>query len=41
MTEAQIDEAVTLYGDGWTLHNVGQRLGVADQTIRRVLWSGR
>ena len=37
MTEAQIDEAVGLYGDGWTLHNVGQHLGVADQTIRRVL----
>jgi hypothetical protein len=37
MTATQIDEAVSLYGDGWTLHNVGQRLGVADQTIRRVL----
>ena len=37
MTEAQIDEAVFLYRDGWTLHKVGQRLGVADQTIRRVL----
>ncbi|MGH3152944.1 MAG: hypothetical protein ACRDOB_19765 [Streptosporangiaceae bacterium] len=37
MTEAQIDEAVLLYRDGWTLHNVGQHLGVADQTIRRVL----
>ena len=37
MTEAQIDEAVVLYREGWTLHNLGQRLGVADQTIRRVL----
>jgi DNA-binding transcriptional regulator LsrR (DeoR family) len=37
MTEPQIDEAVALYRDGWTLHNVAQRLGVADQTIRRVL----
>ena len=37
MTEAQIDEAVVLCRDGWTLHNVGQRLGVADQTIRLVL----
>lgn len=37
MTQAQIDEAVALYGDGWTLHNVGQHLGMADQTIRRVL----
>ncbi len=37
MTEAQIDEAVRLYGEGWTLHNVGQHLGVADQTIRRML----
>lgn len=37
MTEAQIDEAVCLYGEGWTLHDVGQHLGVADQTIRRVL----
>jgi hypothetical protein len=37
MTDAQIDEAVRLYRDGWTLHNLGQRLGVADQTIRRVL----
>jgi hypothetical protein len=35
--EAQIDEAVVLYQDGWTLHNVGQHLGVADQTARRVL----
>jgi hypothetical protein len=24
MTEAQTDKAVRLYGDGWTLHNVGQ-----------------
>jgi hypothetical protein len=31
MTEAQIDEAVVLYRDGWTRHNVGQRLGVADR----------
>lgn len=37
MTEAQIDEAVRLYRDGWTLHNIGQHLAVADQTIRRVL----
>jgi len=37
MTDAQIDEAVRLYGEGWTLHNVGQHIGVADQTIRRVL----
>lgn len=37
MTETQIDEAVVLYREGWTLHNVGQHLGVADQTIRR--WS--
>jgi len=37
MTEAQRDEAGLVYRDGWTRHNVGQRLGVADQTIRRVL----
>jgi DNA-binding transcriptional regulator LsrR (DeoR family) len=37
MTEVQIDEAVVLYRDGWTLHNLGQHLGVADQTIRRAL----
>ncbi|TWE10365.1 hypothetical protein [Rudaeicoccus suwonensis] len=37
VTEAQIDEAVRLYGEGWTVHNVGQHFGVADQTIRRVL----
>jgi transposase-like protein len=37
MTETQIDEAVRLYRDGWTLHNLGQHLGVADQTVRRVL----
>jgi hypothetical protein len=37
VTEAQIDEAVRLYGEGWTLHNLGQHFGVADQTIRRVL----
>jgi len=37
MTERQIDEAVVLYGDGWTLHDVGRHVGVADQTIRRVL----
>jgi len=36
MTEAQIGEAVRLYREGWTLHNIGQHLGVADQTIRRV-----
>jgi len=27
MTEAQVDEAVLLYGRGWTLHNVSQHLG--------------
>jgi hypothetical protein len=37
MTGAQIDEAVLPYRDGWPLHNLGQHLGVADQTIRRVL----
>jgi hypothetical protein len=37
MTEAQIEEAVVLYRDGWTLHELGQDLGVADHTIRRVL----
>jgi predicted DNA-binding protein (UPF0251 family) len=37
MTNAQIDEAVRLYGEGWTLHEVGRSVGVADQTIRRVL----
>jgi DNA-binding transcriptional regulator LsrR (DeoR family) len=37
MTEAQIDQAVRLYLDGWTLRNLGQHLGVADRTIRRVL----
>ena len=37
MTQEQIDEAVVLYRDGWTLHSIGQRLGVADQTIRRAL----
>ena len=37
MTEAQINEAVLLYGDGWTLHNLGRHLGVADQAIRRAL----
>jgi DNA-binding transcriptional regulator LsrR (DeoR family) len=41
MTETQIDEAVRLYGDGWTLHNVGQQLGVGDQTVRRIPWSVR
>jgi DNA-binding transcriptional regulator LsrR (DeoR family) len=37
VTAAQIDEAVLLYRDGWTLHNIAQHLGVADQTVRRVL----
>jgi hypothetical protein len=37
MTETQIDEEVIMYRDGWMLHNVGQQLGVADQTIRRAL----
>jgi hypothetical protein len=37
MTETQIDEAVRLHGAGWTLHNVGQQLDVADQTVRRTL----
>ena len=31
MTEAQIDEGVVLYRDGWTLHDMGQHFGVADQ----------
>lgn len=37
MTEAQIDEAVRIYGLGWTLPGVGRRLGAADKTVRRVL----
>lgn len=37
MTEAQIEEAVRLYRDGWTLHNLSQHMRVADQRIRRVL----
>ena len=37
MTVAQIDEAVRLYGEGLTLHEVGQRVGAADQTVRREL----
>jgi len=35
MAEVQIDAAVLLCRDGWTLHNMGQRLGVEDQMIRR------
>jgi len=42
MTEAQIDEAVTLYGDGWTLHNVGQPLGGGGfRRFGGCWWSGR
>ncbi|MDA8380116.1 MAG: hypothetical protein M0020_04715 [Actinomycetota bacterium] len=37
MTVAQIDEAVRLHGEGLTLHEVGQRVGAADQTVRREL----
>ena len=37
MTEAQIDKAVRLYREGWTLHEVSRRLGVTDQGVRRVL----
>jgi hypothetical protein len=41
MTEAQIDEAVLLYREGWTLHNVGQHLGEADPTTGGCWWSVR
>jgi len=37
MTEGQIDEAVRLYAEGWTLHEVGRSVGVGDQTVRRAL----
>jgi hypothetical protein len=37
LTEAQVDEAVGLYEQGWSLYAVGRHLNVADKTIRRVL----
>jgi hypothetical protein len=37
LTEAQVDEAVRLYEQGWSLRAVGRHLGVADKTIRRML----
>ncbi len=37
LTEAQVDEAVRLYGQGLSLRAVGNRLNVTDKTIRRVL----
>lgn len=37
LTEAQIDEAVCLYEEGWSLRAVGERLDVTDKAIRRLL----
>jgi site-specific DNA recombinase len=37
LTEAQIEEAVRLYEEGWSLRAVGQRLDVSDKAIRRLL----
>lgn len=37
LTEAQVDEAVRLYEQSWSLRTVGRHLDVAAKTIRRVL----
>ena len=37
LTEAQVDEAVRPYEQGWSLRAVGRQLDVADKTVRRML----
>jgi hypothetical protein len=37
LSKAQVDEAVRLYGRGWSLRAVGRHLDVADKTVRRAL----
>lgn len=37
LTDTQVDEAVRLYEQGWSLRAVGRHLDVADKTIRRML----
>lgn len=34
LTPEQIDEAVKLYEDGWSLARIGKHLGVNDMTVR-------
>jgi DNA invertase Pin-like site-specific DNA recombinase len=37
MSPEQIDEAVRLYQDGWSLARIGERMGVNDMTVWRRL----
>lgn len=37
LTIAQVDEAVQLYMDGWSLARVGERLGVTARTVQQRL----
>ncbi|WP_280450690.1 helix-turn-helix domain-containing protein [Nocardia cyriacigeorgica] len=37
LSEEQIDEAVRLYGEGWSAQRIGDKLGVYPQTVRRRL----
>ncbi|HUZ01435.1 MAG TPA: hypothetical protein VMU89_13885 [Thermomicrobiaceae bacterium] len=37
LTQAQIDKAVRLYEQGWSLRAVGRHLDLADKTVRRML----
>lgn len=37
LTEGDIDQAVQLYGEGWSLARIGERLGVTATTVHRRL----
>jgi hypothetical protein len=37
VVQRRIDEAVALYGDGWSLAGIGQRYGVYPSTVRDAL----
>ncbi|MHB1874648.1 MAG: helix-turn-helix domain-containing protein [Streptosporangiaceae bacterium] len=37
LSRAQIDEAVELYGSGWSLARIAERVGVTPTTVRRRL----
>ena len=36
-TQEQVDDAVRLYGEGWSTQRIGDKLGVYPQTVRRQL----
>ncbi len=37
LSEEQIDEAVHLYDQGWSLARVGNRMDITDETVRQPL----